>query len=159
MGVCSEEISGISRANLFKSMMNMIDAPQRFLPVSSVHVRPAQGDAGDDGALWRTMTYTGQGPMHGRVLVQHIYANPAAGEIRYVGLDADGRSEGECEIVNVLRRDPMRIEYYQRKVETRERVHWEAPRANALKAMETTIALARAQEVQQSDPNFVGIKA
>ena len=47
---------------------------------------PAEGDAGDDGALWRSMKYHGAGPLSGVTIVEHIYANPAAGEIRFVGL-------------------------------------------------------------------------
>eukprot|EP00325_Prymnesiales_sp_UTEX-LB-985_P015324 CAMPEP_0174763362 /NCGR_PEP_ID=MMETSP1094-20130205/110242_1 /TAXON_ID=156173 /ORGANISM="Chrysochromulina brevifilum, Strain UTEX LB 985" /LENGTH=181 /DNA_ID=CAMNT_0015969319 /DNA_START=1 /DNA_END=546 /DNA_ORIENTATION=- len=158
LGFCSKEIEGVSRAALFRSMMNKIDMPQRFLPVSSVSVRPAMGDAGDDGALWRSMRFEGPGALHGSLIVEHIYANPAAGMIRFVTLNADG-SEGDLEVINALLTAPIRIEYYQRRRLGLERVHWAAPLSSASHAIATTVALARAQEAQQLDPSFVAAKA
>jgi hypothetical protein len=158
LGVSSEEICGVGRAALVNSMMNKIDMPARFLPVSSVFVRPATGDAGDDGALWRSMVFNGPGPLGGTTIVEHIYANPSAGVIRFVALDPDG-SESEYEEVNALASSPLRIEYFRRHRETRERVHDPAPRSSALHAIATTIAHARSKEAQQLDPTFVGSKA
>ena len=158
LGCCSEEINGVSRATLFRIMMNKIDAPDRFLPVSSVFVRPAEGDAGDDGALWRSMKYHGAGPLSGVTIVEHIYANPAAGEIRFVGLGDDGR-ETDLEVVNALLTKPLRIEYYQRDRTTRARVPWDAPRDSAMRAIEITIAMAQAKEIHLCDSNYVGSKA
>lgn len=157
LGCQSEALDNVSRATAFKIMMNVIDAPQRFYPVSSVTVRPAMGDAGDDGALWRSMTYV-DGPLKGSVLVEHIYANPSAGEIRFVSLDEDGQ-ESELEVVNQLHRSPLKIEYYLRDRESLERLHWDAPKADAMRAIDTTVAMARAKEIQQCDPTFVGNKA
>ena len=137
--------------------MNIIDAPGRFVPVSSVFVRPAEGEAGEDGALWRSMTYTG-GPHEGSTVVQHIYANPSRGEICFVDVSADGR-EAELEVVSALRRNPLLIEHFQRKRDTSERVHLAAPRSEAMRVIETVVAMAKAKELQQADPNFVGTKA
>ena len=139
-------------------MMNVIDAPSKFFPVKSVFVRPAEGEAGEDGALWRSMVYAGSGPKKGATIVEHIYANPARGEIRFVGLTEDGR-EGETETVHKLISKPLRIEYFLRDRETLERVESDEPLPAARVAIETTIALAKAKEAQECDPNFVGIKA
>ena len=160
-GISSKPIIGASRSTLVKTMMNAIDMPGRFLPVSSVHVRPAEGEAGEDGALWRSITHATSGD----TLQEHIYANPSKGEIRYVGLDADGKSEGELEVVHSLVKNKengsLCIEYFMRNRETRQRVDWTAMHSldEAENAIETTIALARAKECQIADPNFVGVKA
>ena len=156
-GCSSEEISDVSRATVFQSMMNFIDMPGRFLPVTSVFVRPAEGEAGEDGALWRSMTFA-SGSREGENIQEHIYANPAAGVIRFVELEPNGK-EGELEVVHALLTRPLRIEYFQRRGATEERVDWSAPRADAVHAIETTIALARAKHIQLCDPNFVGVKA
>ena len=158
LGCSSEEICGVGRDRLFSSMMNQIDAPARFLPVSSVSVRPAEGEAFHDGALWRSMVFNGPGPLHGSTIREHIYANPREGEIRFVALAPDG-SEGELEVVSALLRKPMRIEYYQRHRETFERVHWDAPLSTAMRAVETVTALAKAKEAEVLDPHFVGTKS
>ena len=121
----------------------------------------APGEAGDDGALWRSITQATSGD----TLQEHIYANPSKGEIRYVGLDADGKSEGELEVVHSLVKNKengsLSIEYFMRNRATRQRVDWTAMHSldEAENAIETTIALARAKECQIADPNFVGVKA
>ena len=74
-------------------------------------------------------------------------------------LNADG-SESSLETVHALLRSPLRIEYYRRDSASGQRVEWpESERTTALSAIETTIALATAKEVQQNDPSFVGAKA
>jgi len=152
LGCSSEDICDLSPATVFRSMMNQIDMPARFLPVSSVSVRPAEGDAGDDGALWRSMTYNGM------VIQEHIYANPSRGLIRFVELEADG-SEGGLEVINLLHKSPLRMEYYQRHRTSLERTHWTVPKTDVMGAIRTIIALARAQEQQRLDPGFVAAKA
>ncbi len=104
------------------------------------------------------MTYNGPGPLNGTTIVEHIYANPAAGVITFVALETDG-TEGEYEEVNALLHEPMRIEYFRRHRASQERTHWELSRTSALHAIETTIANARSKEAQQQDPTFVGAKA
>lgn len=159
MGCLSSTIQGASRATVFKSMMNVIDMPGRFLPVSRVSIRPPTDmDAAEDGAIWRSLTFNGPGLLHGATIMEHIYANPSTGTIRFVRLDQRGK-EGELEVIHQLAGDPMRIEYFQRHRASLERAHWGFPRETALQAIETTIALSVAQECQQSDPGFVGVKA
>ena len=158
LGYCSNDIEDASRATVLAIMLNHIDAPQRFWPVSSIFVQPAQGEAGDDGALWRSMKFDGDGPSQGTTIVQHIYANPAKGEIRFIGLGEDG-SESEVEVVNKLLTRPLRIEYFQRHRETLERIHWDAPIASTMRAIETTITMAKSKQAQMCDPNFVASKA
>ena len=84
--------------------------------------------------------------------------NPALGEIRYVPLDDDG-CELQEEVVNKLQTKPLRIEHFMRDRETRERVHWAAPRSDTMRAIETTVAMAKAKAIQECDPTFVGAKA
>lgn len=153
LGASSGELAGASRAHLLKALMSAIDHPGRLIPgVTSVIVRPAVGEAGEEGALWRSMTVKGER------IVEHIYANPAAGEVRFVALDDDER-EGGAEIVHALRRSPLRLEYFQRCRQTGERLHWDAPIDSALQSIEATVSLARAKEAQDGDPGFFGSKA
>lgn len=141
MGHTSDAIEGVSHAQLFKAMMLKVDQPDRFLPVSQVSVRLATDPAAaEEGALWRSMVFDGA------LIREHIYASKADGEVRFVGLDEAGLREGDLEIVNALRRDPLRIEYYQRHLVTKARMHWAAPVANAASAIATTVALARRAE-------------
>ena len=63
------------------------------------------------------------------------------------------------ETVHKLISKPLRIEYFLRDRETLERVESDEPLPAARVAIETTIALAKAKEAQECDPNFVGIKA
>ena len=143
LGYCSAEISGVSRTNVFKAMMNRIDAPGRFISVPvRVHVRPAEGAAGDDGALWRSVAFDG-GEQEGTTVVEHVYTNPSKGEIRFVALEADGRTEANLEIVNALLKSPLRIEYFCRDRNTLQRVHWDEPRARVSSVIDATVALAK----------------
>ena len=50
-----------------------------------------------------------------------MYIDRLAKEIRFVELMANGE-EGEAEVVNALRREPLRIEYFVRHRETLERL-------------------------------------
>ena len=146
------EVAGVSRAALIKAMMNHIDMPERFAP-SIVHcsVRMASGPAADDGALWRSLTYD-----DGRTVLQHAYASPADGEIRFVGLEEGGR-EGALEVVNALSSPPgatPRLEHFQRDRTTLERVHWAAPRAAVAAAIDATVRLALAADEAAADLTF-----
>ena len=153
LGASSGDLSSSSRTHLLNALMSAIDHPGRLIVgVTSVTVRPAVGEAGEDGALWRTMT------VEGERVVEHIYANPAAGEVRFVPLDADER-EGDTEIVHALRRSPLRLEYFQRCRRTGERLHWDTPMHSALRSIEATVTLARAKEAQDGDSGFFGNKA
>mmetsp|Transcript_11411 Transcript_11411/g.34431 ORF Transcript_11411/g.34431 Transcript_11411/m.34431 type:complete len:91 (-) Transcript_11411:33-305(-) len=88
------------------------------------------------------MRFVGPGPLSGQVITQHIFVNEAAGEIRFVPLDAEG-NEKEDEVVNALLREPLRIEYYMRHSRTKERVHWSAPKARTVAAVGRTIDIAK----------------
>ena len=55
----SVDVEGVGRTSLMKSMMNTIDMPERFLPVTSVSVRAAIGHAASEGALWRRLVLDG----------------------------------------------------------------------------------------------------
>jgi len=104
-----------------------------FLPVVDVV-------ASDElGFTWRTMTFNGPGPMHGQVIVEHIYADAAKREIRFV-LTKEG-VETDTEVINALLLKPMRIEYYQRAATTKERLLWMAPKSGTADAIEKTIAI------------------
>mmetsp|Transcript_45615 Transcript_45615/g.97147 ORF Transcript_45615/g.97147 Transcript_45615/m.97147 type:complete len:106 (-) Transcript_45615:227-544(-) len=84
-------------------------------------------------------------------IVEHIYAARMTGEIRFVPLDSDGK-EGRFEIVNAMRKAPLRVEYYQRDRHTMERVAWDMPVSRVRAAIEQTITLAReAASAEASD--------
>lgn len=156
LGITSAAITDVSRGDLIKAMMHHIDMPHRFLPVSNVSVRAALGDAGEDGALWRSMKFDGS------IVKQHIYVNPSAGEIRYVKLaDGDHDAELDTEIVHSLRKvdGAFAIECFQRHRDTMERIPWSASRAITARAIEATITLARAAARAADDPTSFAEKA
>lgn len=138
--------------------MHQIDHPSEFIPVSRVRVQSAAGPAFADGALWRSMRYDGAGPSSGKTLTQHVYTDAEARRIRFVGLLPNGR-EGELETCLDLLLDPPRMELYQRRRDTRERVALETPREEAERSVRATLALARASQAEADDPTCVGIKA
>ena len=142
----SVDVEDVGRTSLVKAMMNAIDMPERFLPVTSVSVRAAIGHAASEGALWRRLV------IDGTPMTEHVYANPAAGEIRFVPVD--GEQEGALEVVNELHRSPLRIEHYQRDRTTLQRVHWSAPRPRIVAAIEATVQLAKAAEAEAADTSF-----
>ena len=142
----SVDVEGVGRTSLIKAMMNAIDMPERFLPVTSVSVRAALGHAAAEGALWRRVV------LDGAPMTEHVYANPAAGEIRFVPVD--GEQEGLLEVVHELQRSPLRIEHYQRDRVTLQRVHWSAPRPRIVAAIEATVQLAKAAEAEAADTSF-----
>lgn len=151
----SVDIADVSRTNLVKAMMSQIDQPQRFFPaVKSCTVRPALGDAGEDGALWRSLVRDGYAE-----LVEHVYANPAMGEVRYVRLGADG-AEGEVEVISKVHRgEPVRVEYYQRNRFTNQRVPLTASKSEVIEALGRAVDLARAAQAQAQDACDFGGKA
>lgn len=138
-----------------RELMALIDHPGRAIPgVTSVSVLPAQGDAGLEGGLWRKMA------VNGEVILEHIYANPALGQVRRVALLPDGKTESEQELVTQLRTAPhLHIEIFARDVNSLERIHSDEPLALAVLAVEQTVALACAKEAQEQDDSFHGNKA
>ena len=77
-----------------------------------------------------------------QVIVENIYETRENGEIRFVALDAAG-AEMDEEVVNVLLKNPMRVEYFKRTVSTKERVPFLAPKQGAVHAIGTTTAIAQ----------------
>ena len=138
--------------------MHHIDMPSEFLPVSRVRIQPAIGAASAEGAIMRSMRYDGPGPVSGKTIMDHVYTDPDVQEIRFVGLLPSGK-EGELESCLVLLTDPLRIEYFQRSRATRKRVPSDALLEGTIKAVEATLALARAAQAEADDPTFVGVKA
>ena len=138
LGYASAPIVGATAAALWEAMQLKVGARiVEFLPVVDVEVE----DGG--GFVRRSMRFVGDGPMKGKTLRQHIYVDAASHEIRFVGEEVEGQ-EAPIEVVNALRLEPhLSIEYYQRDRLTGERVHWKAPRARTIAAIERTIALAR----------------
>ena len=158
---CSKAIEGVSRTHLIKAMMHAIDSPAKFLPVSNVVVQPAMGDAGEDGALWRSMKWKGGGP-HDGAIIHHCYANPSSGEVRFVELMADGATESEFEVVHALVKtadDAYALHHFRRQKDTLERTRWDLPRALVEAAIETTVGLARAAASQAADGGAFAAKA
>lgn len=141
-----------------QAMMHQIDNPSAFLPVSRVRVQPATGAAFAEGALWRSMRYDGTGPLAGKVLTEHIYADAEARRIRFVGLQSNGK-EGEYETCLELHTDPLRIELYRRERATGKRVVSETPLEEVIEAMNITLRLARAAQAEADDPMCIGVKA
>ena len=73
-----------------------------------------------------------------------------------------GPGTGEAAVaagVTIELTKPLRIEYFRRHRDTLERVQWDEPRASASRAIEITIAMAKAKEQQLCDPDFVAAKA
>lgn len=138
-GYASPPIEGVGEEKLWAAMLTKIKGVADFLPVTDVACEDKDGGA----YKWRSMKFVGPGPMHGATIVEHIYADRATGEIRFVGLDAEGSESGE-EVVNVLLRDPLRIEYYKRSTASHDRLHWPAPLAGVVSAIDKTVEVAKA---------------
>ena len=88
---------------------------------------------------------------------EHVYIDRVAKEIRFVELMANG-AEAETEVINALRREPLRIEYFVRRRDTHERLLWkDSPAAlHAEGEMERTIELACELEAADAeDDDFV----
>ena len=118
-----------------------LETAESYEPARAAPVDVEVEDGG--GFVRRSMRFVGDGPMKGKTLRQHIYVDAASHEIRFVGEEVEGQ-EAPIEVVNALRLEPhLSIEYYQRDRLTGERVHWKAPRARTIAAIERTIALAR----------------
>lgn len=83
MGYCSEPIIGISADALWGAMLSKVEAPEQFMPVADVHL------ADIAGGTWRSMTWAGPGPF-GRVILEKIFADRSAAEIRFVILESTG---------------------------------------------------------------------
>ena len=109
-------------------------------------------------ATWRTMTFDGPGPMHGRVIVENIYSDEASGEILFVALNEAGEETVHV-VVNALLKDPLRIEYYQRHGETKDRVHWAAPKVAATAGIAKTVELSATGEGGGADGGCEGGEA
>mmetsp|Transcript_1279 Transcript_1279/g.2240 ORF Transcript_1279/g.2240 Transcript_1279/m.2240 type:complete len:159 (+) Transcript_1279:129-605(+) len=141
LGYVSEPISGATAEALWQEMCVKIKRPQDFLPVINVLCEDRDGATGLH--VWRTMDFTGPGPMHGKTIVEHIYADETAGEIRFVVQNDSTGSETDTEVVNVLLRDPLRIEYCMRSVASKERKDWKAPLPSCVIAINLTIQKAQ----------------
>ncbi|KAL1515723.1 hypothetical protein AB1Y20_002339 [Prymnesium parvum] len=152
LGISSAPLTGVGARQLFKAMLFGIDGADRFLPVTSVSVRPAHGAAAEEGAVLRAMTLD-----DGTKVVEHVYADRLEGLIRFVQLE--GAREGELEVVHVMHSSPLRLEYYQRHRLTGERVFWDAPRRVMTEAIDATVALARAAESHAAATDDFGGKA
>jgi hypothetical protein len=137
LGFCSDPIEGVGAGALWEMMLLKVAQPELFLPVKAVECRVGEA------ATWRTMTFDGPGPMHGRVILENIYADEASGEIQFVSLDEAGE-ETDAVVMNVLLQDPLRIEYFQRHGKTKERTFWPAPKAGAMSAIAKTVELSAA---------------
>ena len=151
LGFCSEPIEGVDAGALWESMLLKIAAPELFLPVKDVECRVTAA-----AATWRTMTFDGPGPMHGRVIVENIYSDEASGEILFVALNEAGEETDAAVVVNALLKDPLRIEYYQRHGETKDRMHWAAPKVAATAGIAKTVELSATGEGGGADGGCEG---
>jgi len=141
MGYTSEPISGLNEDALWDAMVAKIKSPEKFLPVGEVTTKDMTTTAGP--YVWRTMTFMGRGPMQGNVIVENIYTDRRAGELRFVLLDADG-NETDSEVINALIESPTRIRYYKRTITTQQSMNFPAPRAGVAAAIAKTVELAKA---------------
>ncbi|KAL3899547.1 MAG: hypothetical protein SGPRY_012623 [Prymnesium sp.] len=140
-------------------MMLSVDGIDRFLPVSSVKLRAAEGAAADEGAVWRSMVFNTPGPLDGKMVIEHIYVDREEEQIRFVALEGSSYQEGVLEVVHAMHREPLAIEYFQRDRRTGERVDWDLPLGIVQHAIDATIELARAAEEHASATDNFGGKA
>jgi len=135
LGVSSAPIENCDADKLWKAMLVKIKQPNLFIPVVNVKITDCEG------FVKRSMEFAGDGPVAGTVVEENIYTDVKSGEIRSVRLDKDGK-ETDMEIINVLHKDPVRIEYFQRSRSTKERVPFKAPKAGGLATIAKTIEMA-----------------
>lgn len=136
MGYCSPPIEGCEEQRLWDAMISKIKGVASFLPVAEVHCEDKPE------FVWRSMVFVGPGPMNGTTMVENIYSDRSTGEIRFVVLDPAGHESDE-EIINVLLKNPLRIEYYKRSRASKQRVHFPAPQASVVDSINKTVALAK----------------
>lgn len=137
-GYTSEAIADVAASDLWAAMLEKTgEGIVDFLPVSDVQVEHR------NGFIWRSMRFLGAGPLQGKTMLQHIYADADAGEIRFVSLNDDGEESDE-EVVNALLHGPLRIQYCKRHTRTKAPIDWAAPLARTEAAIRRTIEVARA---------------
>merc|ERR1711962_986790 len=133
---------GVDISGVWQKMMLKITHPQLFLPVINVKII-------DCGVyVRREMEFAARGhPLFGHIYKEKIYHkfDGKYGEIRFVIIDDMGE-ETDLEHVNALSNyasDPPTIEYFQRKISSGKRVHWNAPKAAVIAAIAKTVKMAQ----------------
>merc|ERR1719228_2394739 len=139
----SEPVSDVTPAllkEIWNQMVIKIKHPNLYLPVDNVKTVDHEGCVGRS--------------MEGKIIEENIYStvfDGEVGEIRFVVLERG--VESDVEIINVLLKDPVRIEYYQRNKNTKERIFWHAPKEACLHSINKTIenAAGAKEEVKVSE--------
>merc|ERR1712241_1181901 len=132
LGVRSEEVKGVSRDALWRSMMASIREPARFYPCSAVSILERQG------FVQRTLTANGE------TYLENIYDDEESCEIVYRELT--NGAETDIERVVALRTHPLQIEFHQRNTADGFRVQWDMPRSAPLSAVDAFVREAKRME-------------
>lgn len=137
-GVSMPIPSTLSTADLWVALKTKITQPNLFLPVTVLVARPS-----DDGkGTYREMT------LGERVMKENIYEDVDALEVKF---QIVGTNE---EIVNAILTDAATgdrtLTFFSRKIDTKERTHWIAPKAVAQNGVVKTIEHAEKMAAEKN---------
>merc|ERR1719204_1838675 len=146
LGLHSDVIKGVSHDAMWKSMVECVREPERFVPGIKVN---AQKNL--DGYVTRTMTINGKAQP-----TENIYVYEASCEIVYRLLDQWGK-ETDIERVVALRSHPQQLEFHCRNRIDGFRVDWTLPKQHALKMVDAYVREAKRMDTEV--PSIIGYGA
>jgi hypothetical protein len=135
-GVISEPIQSCNERHLWEAMIQKVKGVKNY--VHGCHDIEYL-EKGED-TVWRTMSDS-----QNKVIMEHITTDTRRNEIRFVQCTLQG-VETDIEIVNVLHRNPLRIEYIKRRRSTGEVLPWDMPISTANDEISKTIEVANVVE-------------
>lgn len=123
-GLSSKPMKGIPADNLWKAMLNCVRNPGKCgMNVSNVQVF--------DNVGYMTRFMTIRDKKNKPQVIDNVYVNEQAREIRYRVLELERGGESLDERVFAIRTEPLRCEMWCRHTKDQMRTHWTAPKAVA----------------------------
>lgn len=140
LGIHSQEITGVSHDALWKSMVECIREPQRFMKIQVNQIQDK------DGYVQRTVS------MNNKTVTDNIYVYEANCEIVY--RVCNGGIEGDLERVVALRTHPLQIEFHSRNRKDGFRIDWQVPKKAALSCVDSYVK--EAKRLDKETPDTIG---
>ena len=138
-GVQSDQISECSSEHLWAALEQTVRAPGNILSVQDVKFRETGG-----GFTCREYTISDSaGNRSEKVCHEHVYCDREKMEVRAVELDQAGTWESDEENVYAICTEPLRLEFFRRRLSTQERIESTMDRSTALGGMNRIVAIAK----------------
>jgi len=147
-GVTSDPIQGLTYSNVMEAAAASIRKPSSVIDVAAAMTKIEERD----GAIFRTMQLN----FNGEIVREKVMINEEAGEISFNKLDSSGRP-GRFERVLGVRKDPLRLEFFERSVRGSMRVNWQCPYARAMDVPIKIVQLAKKMSASNADTIGYGI--